>query len=162
LNPQAAALAFAQCMRAHGVNVGDPTVSGGGSGGGQVHVEIGTGGLAKGSPQMQAAMTACQKYLPQIGGNGSGTPDPAHQAQALQFAQCMRSHGVADFPDPSSSGGIAINGNAHPDLNPNNPVFQSAQTACQHYLPGKGTGLKTSGGGQPDSGSGPVTGSSAG
>src|ERR1700726_2534170 len=100
LNPQAAALAFTQCMRAHGVSVADPIVSSSGSAGGQVHTQIGTGGPDKGSSQMQAAMTACQKYLHQIGGNGPGTPDPARQAQELQFAQCMRSHGLADFPDP--------------------------------------------------------------
>jgi hypothetical protein len=151
-------------MRSHGVNVPDPNVSGGGGSGGEVHVQIGTGGPGKGSPQMQAAMTACQKYLPQIGGNGSGTPDPARQAQMLKFSQCMRAHGVTDFPDPGSNGGISINGADHPDLNPSNSVFQRAQTACQPYMPGKGgAGLQIrDGGGGGNSGSGPVTGSSAG
>jgi hypothetical protein len=153
-DPQAAALAFAQCMRAHGVNVPDP----GSSGGGAVKIQIssgGAGGATGPDAATRAALSACQKYLPKIGGNGGGTPDPARQAQLLQFAQCMRAHGV-NIPDPSSgSGGIAIGGpGSGQDINPNSATFQNAQKACQKYLPGKGAGLKTQGGG---SGSGPVT-----
>jgi hypothetical protein len=153
LNPQAAALAFAQCMRAHGVNVPDPQINtgggNGGSGGAEVRIDAGTS-----KTQAGTAMQACQKYLPQIGGNGSGTLDPARQAQILKFAQCMRSHGITDFPDPGSNGHVLLGGNSGPppaDLNPSNPTFESAQNACQQLLPGKGAGLNTVQGG----GSGP-------
>jgi hypothetical protein len=54
----------------------------------------------------------------------------------------MRSHGIADFPDPqvSSSGGavsigIRIRGSSNSDLSPNNPQFQAAQKACQSLAP---------------------------
>jgi hypothetical protein len=53
----------------------------------------------------------------------------------------MRSHGLPNFPDPQfSSGGmsIRIRGNA---IDPNSPIFKSAQAACAKDLPGKpGTG----------------------
>jgi hypothetical protein len=153
-DPQAAGLAFAQCMRAHGVNVPDP--SSGGGAGGVVRISGGGPGGATGpNAKTQAALTACQKYLPKIGGNGGGTPDPARQAQLLQFTQCMRAHGV-NVPDPQSGGGIVIGGPAGSgqNINPNSASFKSAQKACQKYLPGRGSGINVQGGG---GGSGPVT-----
>ena len=53
---------------------------------------------------------------------------------ALQFARCMRAHGVTNFPDPNSSGGIQIS----PADNPQSPAFETAQNACNKYLPNKG------------------------
>ena len=53
-------------------------------------------------------------------------------------SQCMRDHGIKDFPDPSSSGGrisMSINGSAGSDLNPNDPLFQAAQKACMPNAP---------------------------
>jgi hypothetical protein len=51
----------------------------------------------------------------------------------LQFSRCMRAHGVPNFPDPGSGGGISItSGNG---IDPNSSQFQSAQQACQKYLP---------------------------
>jgi hypothetical protein len=58
----------------------------------------------------------------------------ADQAQAqqdtLNFARCMRSHGVSNFPDD-------LNFRNVPGINPDSPAFKSAQTACQHLLPVK-------------------------
>jgi hypothetical protein len=54
------------------------------------------------------------------------------QATALKLAQCMRSHGVPNFPDgpiTKSSG-----------INENSPAFQRAFQTCQKYL----TGLSSS------------------
>jgi hypothetical protein len=54
----------------------------------------------------------------------------------------MRSHGVADFPDPTAhgqiqiqSGGPGSSNQTSSGLDPNNPTFQAAQTACQHLMP---------------------------
>jgi hypothetical protein len=160
-NIQAQALAFAQCMRSHGVNMPDPQVSGSGSGA-QFSIRIsdsGGSGPGKGSPAMQAAMSACQKYMPRFGGPGSQTPDPQRQAQMLQFSQCMRTHGIADFPDPSGGGVILQGGpNSNSDINPSSPVFQSAQQACQHFLPERGQQQLNvqDGGAGPGGGSGEV------
>lgn len=68
--------------------------------------------------------------------NNPSTND--HQA-ALRFAECMRDHGLADFPDPSTSnGGFAINGGPGSDLDPSSKTFKDASTACQKYLPSGG------------------------
>ncbi|MGB7051389.1 MAG: hypothetical protein WBG41_07460 [Acidimicrobiales bacterium] len=126
-------LAFSQCMRSHGVaSFPDPNSQG--------QISFGSGnGIDSQSPQFQSAQQACQKLLP----NG-GQPTPAQQAQALaaalKMSQCMRAHGITDFPDPSTKGGgiqIKLNGGSGGDLNPQSPLFQSAQKACAKDLPGK-------------------------
>lgn len=50
---------------------------------------------------------------------------------AVQFADCMRSHGVTSFPDAGSSGGIQIPST----INTQSPVYLSAQRACASLLP---------------------------
>lgn len=116
-------------MRSHGVaTFPDPNGQGG----------ITATGLDVGSPTFQAAASHCRHLLP----NG-GQPTPAQQAkdlaQALKFSQCMRSHGITDFPDPQShpGGGISISLRASPgsDLNPNGSLFQAAQKACKSLAP---------------------------
>jgi hypothetical protein len=68
----------------------------------------------------------------------SPTPDP--YKQALKFSQCMREHGVPDFPDPQSSAdgnAIQVNGNGA-TLDPSSSQFQAAQQACNKYSPMNG------------------------
>jgi hypothetical protein len=78
------------------------------------------------------------------GGTQTGAADPANHAKALQFASCMRSHGVPNFPDPGSNGtggmlvqespsGTKVNG-----VSVNGPAFQSATQACHSFLPNGG------------------------
>jgi hypothetical protein len=63
------------------------------------------------------------------GTSGSGQ---VRVRQALAFAHCMRSHGVPNFPDPDSSGGIVIKKTlAEPAFN----APRSARAACVHLLP---------------------------
>jgi hypothetical protein len=61
-------------------------------------------------------------------------------AQGIKFADCMRSHGVPNFPDPSSGGGIQIP--AGSGINPFSPSFKSAQAGCANLLPGGGPGAQ--------------------
>ena len=56
------------------------------------------------------------------------TPTGTSQAGAAAFAQCVRSHGVPDFPDPQN-GHFLISG-----ADQDNPHFSSATQACQHLL----------------------------
>jgi hypothetical protein len=150
-------LAYAQCMRAHGVpDFPDPSSQGGFALPGGPNSD-----LNPNSSAFQQANEDCQRFTP-TSGLGHG-PSPAQvaqaQAQALKFSQCMRTHGLADFPDPvfhSSSGGISISIKAGPgsDLSPNSPAFQAAQTQCQKLLPGpKGAHFATHG---PPGGGGPT------
>jgi hypothetical protein len=69
---------------------------------------------------------------------GTGTSAKASASQLLQFSRCMRSHGVPNFPDPSSGGGIQITPGSGRD--PRSPAFQAAQKACRPRLPGGGPG----------------------
>ena len=47
----------------------------------------------------------------------------------LRFANCMRSHGVSNFPDPAAHGQSAMS-----PSEVQSPAFRSAQRACQHLL----------------------------
>lgn len=57
------------------------------------------------------------------------------ETEAVRFSACMRSHGVPDFPDPTS-----------PHLfkstlaDDHSPALQSAEAACRHLLPSRGPG----------------------
>jgi hypothetical protein len=74
------------------------------------------------------------------GSTGGGESSPG--SQAVAYSACMRSHGVASFPDPKISthgneGSVAI------AINPSitgNPHFKSAQQTCKKLLPGGGPG----------------------
>lgn len=80
-----------------------------------------------------AAMAGCGSTgAPSGTVTNAGSPTPGGANPALEFAKCMRAHGVSDFPDPSG-GGIQIS----PTL-AQSPAFQTAQKACSSYLPNKG------------------------
>ena len=54
---------------------------------------------------------------------------------ALSYAECMRIHGVPNFPDPiKSSRGMQFNSKADSD----SPQFSSANRTCEHLLPDNG------------------------
>jgi hypothetical protein len=79
------------------------------------------------------ALTACGssgKSNHRSGSNSGGA--------GIKFADCMRSHGIPNFPDPSAGGGIHISSGS--GINPQAPAFQSAQNACSKLLPGGGPG----------------------
>ncbi|HEX6493458.1 MAG TPA: hypothetical protein VF112_08085 [Candidatus Dormibacteraeota bacterium] len=147
-----AGLKFAQCMRSHGIDVPDPSTSGNG-GAVQFHIggSGGGGGINPDSTTFQQAQSACQKYLPN---GGRLTPQQQQQAQqnALQYAQCMRAHGV-DVPDPSTrDGGVMFSLGG--SINPDDPAFQSAQQACSSKLGGIGGKVTIHGGGPAPAGGG--------
>ena len=76
---------------------------------------------------------------------GSSDPSAASTptyAQELALAQCMRSHGVPNFPDPNASGGYAlttsgsIEGAGGSSIDIDNSQAQAAYGGCRHVLPG--------------------------
>jgi hypothetical protein len=134
-------LALAQCMRGHGVpDFPDPDGSGRytltstgsieGAGGSSVDIN---------SAQAQAAYGDCRHLLP--GGPSLSQleqieqQEQQRQAKALptllKYSQCMRSHGVPDFPSPGQS---AAPGN-RAAINPDSPQYLAAARACLHLLP---------------------------
>ncbi|HEX4033704.1 MAG TPA: hypothetical protein VHX66_04605 [Solirubrobacteraceae bacterium] len=98
-NPQLAALDYAECMRSHGVpKFPDPQAGGG------FTFRKGAG-VDPSSPLFVAAQQKCAKFVP-LGGLAPGTQThPSQQAlsQMLKAAQCMRRHGISDFPEPRTS-----------------------------------------------------------
>jgi hypothetical protein len=75
-------------------------------------------------------------------GGGAHASSPSKvMSGALAYANCMRSHGVPDFPDPNSQGEFQLrpvrveNGHTTPieDLIPSSPAFQAAQRVCGSF-----------------------------
>lgn len=120
----AAFLRFSVCMRSHGVpNFPDP------SSGGGIQIQLNGGsGLNPSSPSFQSAQQQCRKLLP--GGGPPRTVPESQKLQALKFAQCMRTHGVPNFPDPTFSGGGLLQGGPGAGIDPSSPAFEHAQAAC--------------------------------
>jgi hypothetical protein len=144
LTPQDAALAYARCMRENGVDMPDPVVTTGD--GGEVKIDQ-RGGSPVSKDAMAKADAVCRHFMAAAGPGG-----PGHQMSAadmdklLQFAKCMRQHGI-DFPDPTADGGFVMQSNSSGSTSngsggiakggPDDPKFQAAQTACASFLPGK-------------------------
>jgi hypothetical protein len=59
---------------------------------------------------------------------GTTTTAPSGLARALDYSQCMRTHGVTNFPDPRTAGPGAKDA-----VDSNSPAFHAAETACQQY-----------------------------
>jgi hypothetical protein len=159
LDPEAAMKAFEDCMRDHGVDIQATIISkgeAGSDGGGPITNKVdsgtGTNGTKIDKDKFVAAQDACKSLLPQGGTNGPGGQiDPEFEQKLLDFAKCMRDHGI-DMPDPefSSTGGggrVTIGGPDDPDaprIDPESKAFQDAQAACGSILPDKfGTGAAT-------------------
>ena len=94
-------LAFAKCMRANGVpNSPDPNAGRG--------PLFNMAGIDAAAPAFKAARAECQKLMGgPVGGPFSpgATTHPSAQtlAKLVRIAQCMRQHGVPQFPDPRTS-----------------------------------------------------------
>ena len=63
-------------------------------------------------------------------------------ATALKYAQCMRSHGVSNFPDPASGGG-GVQIASGSGINPGSPAFAAARSECRKLLPYGGFGARS-------------------
>jgi hypothetical protein len=93
---RAKAVKFAECMRSNGVSgFPDPDSSG------ALTLDSVANGTSvdTSSAGWKRAIGACQKLQPP-GFTGTGRT-PEQQQAALKFAQCVRDHGVKDFPDPT-------------------------------------------------------------
>jgi hypothetical protein len=64
------------------------------------------------------------------GGGGALKFVGASHAQDLNYASCMRRHGVADFPDPNTDGVFSLI-----NIDPNTSQYRGAENACQKVLP---------------------------
>jgi hypothetical protein len=97
------------------------------------------------------ALSGCGSSVPaETASSGSGGAGTASTAQkSVKFAECMRSNGVSEFPDPGPSGELTIDGVANgSSLDTNAPVFRQALSACKDLEPAGFTGGKRSTGQQ--------------
>jgi hypothetical protein len=130
VDPAEKALKFAECMRAHGVDIKVATETGGGV---TVQGSAGPGAGAPDRAKLEAAQEACRVFAP----NGGDIPKPNAQQleQERKFAVCMRAHGI-DIPDPDPNrGGITVQESGGPRMDPSSPKFKAAQEACRNLLP---------------------------
>lgn len=71
---------------------------------------------------------------------GGATSPQSSSTQTLAFSRCMRSHGVANFPDPDNSGLLPKREVGQLAAN---PLFVPAHRACEHLLPNGGQPTQT-------------------
>jgi hypothetical protein len=142
------AVAYSSCVRSHGVpNFPDPGSDG--------QVPKGSAQqLGVSSSRLQTAQSACRHLLPTTGSLLQQAQQcfmagdcPAALVQQIltaerRFAQCMRSHGVANWPDPSmdSQGRPIFNlvpvGITHSEVH--SPPISTKMTECQRLDPSPG------------------------
>jgi hypothetical protein len=140
-NPQA--LTASQCMRAHGItNFPDPVKGPGGVGLSVTatpgNPTITVGGIAFSGPAFTAAAKTC-KFGP--GDNARPSLSAAQRRGMLENAECMRKHGVPNFPDPTFGPRGGVKGAASAGINRNAPAFIHANQECNKVgvpLPGGG------------------------
>ena len=128
-------LAYAQCVRSHGVpGFPDPNASE------QLPAGAAKHALREVSDSVAKAATyACAKLNPAESGPHALT---AQQEQDyLKAAACMRSHGITNFPDPTFSGGSV--GRIPASIDTSSPQFIRARQICERLIP---AGLRSSGG----------------
>ena len=151
-NPEDAMLAFARCMREHGIDMPDPDSSGGGPG--VLTFKAGAPGdkLDADTNKFQEANDACKDLMGDAGPMNL-SPEQAQemQDQALAFSRCMREHGV-NMPDPNfdGEGHVTMKIDDGSGIDPSDPKFEAAQQACgSAFGPAgakAGAGLSVSGG----------------
>jgi hypothetical protein len=131
---QDAALEWAKCMREHGVDVPDPKFDSDGG----VQIRVGGPGLDPRSDRFREARDACGMPFGRGGPpNLSEEERQQFQEAMLEFARCMRDHGV-DMPDPEfGEGGRGVfrvgpvpGGKSTAE----GEKFEEAQEACQPIL----------------------------
>jgi hypothetical protein len=89
VTPREKAVKFSECMRTNGVDdFPDPNASG----------EFPSYGVSVSKAVWTTAVAACKALQPPGSLNAHLTQ--AQFSAALEFAQCVREHGVPDFPDP--------------------------------------------------------------
>ena len=79
-------------------------------------------------------VSACALVVSACGASGGGGATAASDSSApLKFANCMRSHGVPNFPDPGAGGAEKLV--AGSGLDPQSPSFRAASKACGRLAP---------------------------
>jgi hypothetical protein len=123
-----AAYSYARCMRSHGVpSFPDPHVSISGNRG---SVGFAVNPSETGSPKFKTAQQTCSKILPAPTGKGASHDSGPSKQVLLAFAQCMRSKGIHDFPDPDAQGQLRLPTVVAAGVDIHSRQFLAAATGC--------------------------------
>ena len=122
--PDDATMAIVNCYRAHGdPSFPDPVYD---PGDGRWHFAISPGSAPASTQQ------ACQHLFPS---SDASPPVPQAQFQQLvRYAECIRQHGVPNWPDPDPDGSFPLPSSIHQK----DAANRAAGAACQRYLPSSG------------------------
>jgi hypothetical protein len=90
---------------------------------------------------MTALISACGSSAPASTGSGSGSSGggntTTNHEKAVKFAECIRTNGVSEFPDPDASGNFAYGIKAGSPLDPSSAEWQKAIGACKNLEPAR-------------------------
>ena len=117
------AIDYAKCMRSHGApNWPDPNSQG-------FFLKTNSNAAAFQAPA--SAYRACVHLLPN-GGELTAAQQEIIAPLILKLADCMRSHGITNFPDPTvNAKGISVDPHS---LDISSPQFHAARQACRKYM----------------------------
>ncbi|MGO9750392.1 MAG: hypothetical protein ACLP8S_08060 [Solirubrobacteraceae bacterium] len=124
-------VAFSKCMRGHGVsgfpdpgavaNPGENSIGG---------IPI-PSTINPSSPAFKTAQNACQAlFSARFSRQGKPSLTASQKVSLIALSQCMRTHGVPAYPDPTfpANGGISIG--FGPGVNAQSPAFKQARATC--------------------------------
>ena len=139
---------LAQCLRENGFpNLPDPVMVDG-------RPEIPEPDTPPSQAVQEQARAACQPIADRleaaVGGSGAGGDrpplSPEDAAKARGYANCMREHGLAGFPDPDSTGTFHLEGTPVQEQfqqkDPVSPLVNDAMRACQQFAQYPGWGIQ--------------------
>ena len=118
----AAEVAYAKCMRSHGVsNFPDPS-------GGRIPKER----IPFSNPRFASGAKACARLFPFNPTPPQTTSQPTHTrfAAALAFSRCVREHGFPSFPDPMADGELTGQMVTAAGIDLHQPALLKAGIAC--------------------------------
>jgi hypothetical protein len=127
VTPREKAVKFSVCMRGNGVSdFPDPNASG----------EFPSYGISVSKAAWMKAVAACKALQPP--GTLSAKLTPAQESAALKFAQCIREHGVPDFPDPVSGQPLVDTTRIPSSNKPGGmTILNAAMHTCGHFVAGQ-------------------------
>jgi hypothetical protein len=133
-NGRTQAVKFSECMRANGVSgFPDPDASG------QLTIDAvaNNSSVDPNSATFRQALSACKALEPS--GFTGQKRSAQQQVNALRFAQCVRDHGVKDFPDPGPDDPL-VDTNRIPSAAQNGgmSILNAAMRQCREFAAGAG------------------------
>jgi hypothetical protein len=80
-------------------------------------------------------VSACGSSAPSGSNGASNTAANPNHEKAVKFAECIRSNGISEFPDPNASGEFVYGIKAGSSLDPSSAAWQTAIAACRNLEP---------------------------